>query len=126
MSFGVNTVNSKKKSSLYFSFIFPEAEFLVIAKKLKPHVERRMKIEQFPWLRDYLVDMNKLYTELTLEKIENELLGERKVTLQGYEEMFNSKGQSKVLLKGDPGMGKTTLLKKVGGIGLRESSGCIQ
>ena len=73
-----------------------------------------MKIEPFPWLQDYYVDMNKLYTELTLEKIENELLGLKMVTLQSYEEMFKSKGRDKILIKGDPGMGKTTLLKKVG------------
>ena len=73
-----------------------------------------MKIEPFPWLRDYYVDMDKLYTELTLEKIENEVLGEKRRTLKGYEEMFNSIGRDKILMKGDPGMGKTTLGKKVG------------
>ena len=73
-----------------------------------------MKIEPFPWLRDYYIDMNKLYTELILEKIENELLGEKKVILQGYEEIFKSKGRDKILIKGDPGMGKTTLGRKIG------------
>ena len=73
-----------------------------------------MKIEPFPWLRDYYVDMNKLYTELIVEKIENEMLGEKKVTLKGYEEMFKSKGRDKILIKGDPGMGKTTLGRKIG------------
>ena len=73
-----------------------------------------MKIEPFPWLRDYYVDMNKLYTELIVEKIENEMLGEKKVTLKGYEEMFKSKGRDKILIKGDPGMGKTTLGTKIG------------
>ena len=94
--------------------------------KLKPHVERRMKMEPFPWLRDYYVDMNKLYTELILEKIENGLLGENIMTLQGYKEMFISKTRDKILIKGDPGMGKTTLLMKVGWIGQRGSSSCIQ
>ena len=73
-----------------------------------------MKIEPFPWLRDYLVDMTKLYTELTLEKIENEVVGESIQGLRGYEEMFNSNGRNKILIKGDPGMGKTTLGKKIG------------
>ena len=99
-----------------------EAEFLDIAEKLKPHVERRMKIEPFPWLRDYYVDMNKLYTELTLERIENEVFGVQMLTLQGYEEMFERKSRlkmirserNKILLKGDPGMGKTTLGEKMG------------
>ena len=65
----------KRYSNLFY--FMTEAEFQVIAEKLKPHVERRMKIEPFPWLRDYYVDMNKLYTELILEKIENEVLGEK-------------------------------------------------
>ena len=73
-----------------------------------------MKIEPFPWLRDYYVDMNKLYTELILEKIENELLGEKCLILQGYQDMFNSNGRDKILIQADPGMGKTTLGKKVG------------
>ena len=73
-----------------------------------------MKIEPFPWLRDYYVDMRKLYTELILEKIENELLGETRWTLKGYVEMFDCKGRKKILIKGDPGMGKTTLRKKIG------------
>ena len=95
-------------------YILSEAEFLVIAEKLKPHVERRMKIEPFPWLRDYYVDMNKLYTELILEKIENEVLGARRQRLKDYKGMFGSCGRDKILIKADPGMGKTTLLKKVG------------
>ena len=77
-------------------------------------MERRMKIKPFPWLRDYYVDMNKLYTELILEKIENEVLWVKKVILKDYKEMFDSNGRNKILIKGDPGMGKTTLGKKVG------------
>ena len=73
-----------------------------------------MKIEPFPWLRDYYVDMNKLYTELTLEKIENEVLRVKELTLKDYKEMFDNKIRDKILIQGDPGMGKTTLLKKVG------------
>ena len=78
-----------------------------------------MKIEPFPWLREYYVDMNKLYTELILEKIENEVLGVKRLTLRGYNEMFapvqlNRSERDKILLKADPGMGKTTLGKKMG------------
>ena len=73
-----------------------------------------MKIEPFPWLRDYYVDMNKLYTELILEKIEYEVLGARRQRLKDYKGMFGSSVRDKILIKGDPGMGKTTLGKKVG------------
>ena len=122
-----------------------ETEFLLIAEKLKPHVKRRMKIEPFPWLRDYYIDMNKLYTELTLERIKNTILGVEGQRIENYEQIFHCDSDSesdweteeeysadessvcleiependtlngkKILLKGDPGMGKTTLGKKIG------------
>ena len=95
-------------SIFYFLFSFiTETEFLVIAEKLKPHVERRMKIEPFPWLRDYYVDMNKLYTELILEKLENELLGEKVRILLQYKDIFSSNGRGKILIKGDPSSGSS-------------------
>ena len=76
-----------------------------------------MKIEPFPWLEGYLIDMDELYTELTLEEIERKLLGEESRKLSGYQEMFNCHKPElknrKVLMKADPGMGKTTLGKKV-------------
>ena len=58
--------------------------------------------------------MTKLYAELTLEKIENEVLGEKRRSLQCYKDMFTSNGRDKILIKADPGMGKTTLGKKMG------------
>ena len=70
------------------AFSIVEAEFLSIAEKLKPFTEERMKIEPFPWLNDYFIDMDELYTELILEKVERKLLGEETWTLQTYEEMF--------------------------------------
>ena len=111
--------NFPSEYSDIFCIFITETEFQAIAEKLKPHVERRMKIEPFPWLRDYYVDMNKLYTELILEKIENELSGVKRLTLRGYKEMFervqlNRSERDKILLKADPGMGKTTLGKKMG------------
>ena len=72
-----------------------------------------MKIEPFPWLRDYLVDMRKLYTELTLEKISYNVLREEVTLLDGYEEILIrndiSEGRIKVLMKGDPGVYRRTI-----------------
>ena len=76
-----------------------------------------MKIEPFPWFEGYLINMDELYTELTLEKIERKLLGEETWTLQTYKDMFNCNKSEhknrKILIKADPGMGKTTLGRKV-------------
>ena len=121
---------------IFYVFFYSEAQFLVITEKMKPHVERRMKIEPFPWLRDYYVDMRELYTKLTLEKIKSTLFGEKRTSILHYEEMFergssldrerekeyledeghlqiNRSERDKILMKGDPGMGKTTLGKKM-------------
>ena len=76
-----------------------------------------MKIEPYPWFEGYLINMDELYTELTLEKIEMKLLGEERTRLGGYKEMFDCNNSNhknrKVLIKADPGMGKTTLGRKM-------------
>ena len=101
-----------------------EAEFLTIAEKMKAHSKRRMKMEPFPWLRDYHVEMDKLYTELTLEQVHKTVSDEPFRTIMNYENIFEHDSQpkndcsegkeytserKKILLKGRPGMGKTTL-----------------
>ena len=74
-------------------------------------------MEPFPWFKGYLINMDELYTELTLEKIERKLFGEEMWSLQTYEDMFNCNKSEhknrKILIKADPGMGKTTLGRKV-------------
>ena len=89
-----------------------------------------MKIEVAPWIKDYVVDMEELYTELALEKVRNKPTGRATRILKNYKEMFDmhdsvkrsdqfrhvskSKGVvKKILIKGDPGIGKTTLIKKI-------------
>ena len=95
---------------------------MTIAEKIKPYTMQRMKLEPFPWLREYYVDMKKLYTELTLEEIENTITGQISKNLRNYEHMLlqrdfeiqNIASRNKILMKGDPGMGKSTLGKKIG------------
>ena len=94
-----------------------------------------MKIEMAPWAKAYAVDIDKLYTELTLKKIENEPSGPRGTKFTEYTKLFEDKlisasdranqcsttkttivkhRRKKVLIKGHPGKGKTTLMKKMG------------
>ena len=86
---------------------------------MKRRTEEETVIKPFPWFEGYLVNMNKVYTELTLEKVEMGLSvkGKQRRKLKGYQEMFHCKESRpknrKVLMKADPGMGKTTLGKKV-------------
>ena len=103
---------------------------MTLAEDLRPWTEQAMKIEVAPWIREYVVDMEELYSELKLEKVRNKPTGTETRTLKSYNEMFNkpdtvkqsdqfrhvSKAKGvvkKILIKGDPGIGKTTLIKKI-------------
>ena len=48
--------------------VVTENELQVLAQSIRPFMERAIKIEVAPWIRDYVVDMEELYTELSLEK----------------------------------------------------------
>ena len=109
-------------------------ELVCIADKIRPNVEQAMKIEVAPWIRDYVVNMENLYTEVVLEKLDYKPTGEVRRVLSDYSELFTRADQEpdnpfcpggflaakrlrlndyKIVLKGDPGMGKTTLCKKI-------------
>ena len=108
---------TKGQGSYSFNYLFEESEFLDIMKNMKPYVEERMKMEPFPWLPEYFVDMDELYTELTLEKIENTLVGEKYSRIKKYKDMFElstTLKRNKIFIKAGPGMGKTTLGRKIG------------
>ena len=90
-----------------------------------------MKMEPAPWIEDHVVDMEELYTELMLEKIDKKLLREERIQLENYKELFalhnpgmleyidiryycpNLIPKTKILIKGDPGIGKTSFVKKI-------------
>ena len=103
--------------SFLSGYLIVEEEFLSLAEKLKPFAKQKMKIEPFPWFEGRLIKMDELYTELTIEKVEMKLLREERKKLRGYQEVFHcnqsNQNYKKVLMKADPGMGKTTLGKKV-------------
>ena len=69
-------------------FSVTEKYFLTLADKLRPYTEQAMKIEPAPWIRTYLVDMDDLYTELILEKLENKPYGLEHRKLKNYKELF--------------------------------------
>ena len=88
------------------------------------------KMEMVPWLRGYTVQMEDLYTELTLGKIENKPTGTESKVINDYKELFDQaqlshsprkgKGRFKkkergkrFLVKADPGLRKTTFCKKL-------------
>ena len=129
---------------LFRSLTGNEEELETLAEKLRPHIEEAMKMELAPWIKDYEVEMDKLYCELTLEQLEKQLSGVKGQRLTDYKELFDEhekdvatsesgpkkkvpiectkisgarksvrRRAKKVLVKGDPGIGKTSLLKRI-------------
>ena len=131
-----------KSESIFIQFVILTVtldELQTIADNMRPYTADAMKIEVAPWIKDYVVDMNDFYTDLSLEKIHNKPTGEDCKRLNHYTELFermqrcnsqlceppakrhrtdqtsNSSPDKcdKILMKGDPGMGKTTQCKKI-------------
>ena len=61
---------------------------MALVEQIRPFTEQAMKIEVAPWIHDYVVDMEKLYTELTLEKVHNILEGEETNVVDDYRDLF--------------------------------------
>ena len=67
-----------------------------------------------PWIRDYVVAMPELYCELVLEEVVCKPFGLEYTLIKNYQSLFeNAPVPVKILTKGDPGIGKTTLAKKI-------------
>ena len=94
-------------------------EFQTLADTLRPYAEQAMKIEVAPWIRDYAIDMDHLYADLTLEEVVHGGKGATNRPLPNYEAIFTSQrlqrpaNDNKILLKADPGYGKTSIAKKI-------------
>lgn len=93
-----------------------------VAKIMKPDLEERMNIQKIPWIESDFVKMEELYTRLTIEKhinkahgIEKESIDHGNDTNLEYTKLFEEENQhtKRILVKGDPGIGKTTFLRKV-------------
>ena len=103
---------------------------LTLDEELKRDNQDRMKIDMAPWVKGYTVNMDELYTELTLEKIDNKPPGPECTTFTDFKLLFEDKLASagnkavkisndgvkrrrlfrkhrrkKVLIKGNPGKG---------------------
>ena len=114
-----------------FHFVVTEDEFLEMAEDLRMPMAESMKMVPAPWIPKEVVNMDDLYTELALEKHDSYFFKKKSVKLENYKELFAwhhlgmlrfldiryycSKPfpMRKILIKGGPGMGKTSLSKKI-------------
>ena len=85
-----------------------------IAEILKPDLKESMKIQMTPWKEAHKVRMEDLYTRLRIEKHTIEPQKTEKEEVNTYEDLFRNLNQNKrILIKGNPGIGKTTFSRKI-------------
>ena len=111
-----------------------EEEFEAFIEEVRPFIGRNMKIRKYAWQENSEVEMDDLFTELVLQKLNNKPYGRECVPLGCYRELFDLSmagdqsaelvddkirkvqvkvASKKILMKGEPGVGKTTLMKKI-------------
>ena len=75
-------------NSILFLFTVTLEELKTIADELRPYTADAMKIEVAPWIRDYVVNIEDLFTDLTIEKIHNKPAWQDIKRLNHYRELF--------------------------------------
>ena len=117
------------RSPTYVNAIISEEDLEDIAEELRKHTLGSVKMEMIPRVKSHLVKMKDLYTELTVEKIENKPTGPESEVISDYRELFKRERGSadpkknrrfekrekgkRFLVKADPGLRKTTFCKKL-------------
>ena len=59
-----------------------------MAEGIRPRMGRAIKMGLAPWVKDYVVDTQELYTEVELEEIRSTSTGEEIVVIKDYRELF--------------------------------------
>ncbi len=103
-----------------------EEEIAKLAELLKPDIEDRMKIQRTPWIERDVMDFEDVYIDLGITKEKTTCFEEDKEPVKDYKELFAENPESteegakrrrrlrkKILIKGDPGIGKSTLVAKM-------------
>ena len=76
------------KDKFFFLIAASLEDLMSLAEEIRPYTQDAMKIEMAPWIRDYNVNMEDLYTELALEKLENKPTGPSKQRIENYTDIF--------------------------------------
>ena len=89
-------------------------EVSALADKIRRHSQERMRIDMPPWIKDSSKPMERYFIDLML-MTEDTSNDNNSRLLEHYKDLLkqDSNQVNKILLKGDPGIGKSTLSKKI-------------
>ena len=79
-------------------------------------LKKKVKITKYPWQKPSDIDIDMLYVDVILEKLYRNARALLSKVLENYKQLFDTEMRNegeRILLKADPGMGKTTLMKKI-------------
>ncbi len=86
-----------------------------MAATMKQDAEERMKIHRCPWIQSDQMDINEAFFPVKLSQEIKLPARVRNEPIKDYQELLEDKKRKgrRILLKGDPGIGKTTLVSKM-------------
>ena len=86
-------------------------DFEEVVEELKKHTLEAMQPEMAPWAKEYTPALDDIEAKITITRLQNTET-KRQRTAVKYNQLFNDK-ETKVLVKGGSGAGKTMLSKKI-------------
>ena len=66
-----------------------------LAEEIRPYTAEAMKIDMAPWIKGYITDMDELYTELSLEKLETTSSISDSQILDSYKDLFENRREQR-------------------------------
>ncbi len=90
-----------------------------VADLIKPDVEERMNIQRIPWIPGDTMEMDDMYHNVGIVKEVKAADRIIQEDIEDYQNIFEGtdhdkkKQRKRVLLKGNPGIGKSTLISKM-------------
>ena len=88
---------------------FPEEDLNQLAEILRQITSQKTKIEMDPGMKGTGINIDEIYTHVTMDKIENKSLGVEKIRIKDYKELFQSDAHEGQSTKNEPRFKKSLI-----------------